>query len=153
MRYLGRDFIREAYAYLRKEYSTKEEPLPVLSPDKLAGLDAISNCVFTEFFGYDPYPRLSQKAAILMYRIAKGHPFENGNKRMSVFISTLFLIANEKMVVVSDEEFKDKALEVSKSDPLKSEDVIRELANWLETRLADIPKALIHAIKNPDSSQ
>lgn len=153
MRYLGKDFIREAYSYLREEYSTKEEPLPILSPDRLAGLDAISNCVFTKFFGQDPYPNLSQKAAILMYRIAKGHPFENGNKRMSVFISTLFLIANEKMVVVSDEEFKDKALEVSKSNPLKSEDVIQGLANWFETRLVDIPKKLIENIKNPDSNQ
>ena len=46
------------------------------------------------FGGYDPYPGLFDKAAVLMRSLIANHAFVDGNKRAGLFAALLFLRIN-----------------------------------------------------------
>ena len=54
-------------------------------------VDSIIKNVFQSYAGKDLYPTLEEKAANLLYFIAKGHPFLDGNKRSAAFAFVWFL--------------------------------------------------------------
>lgn len=62
---------------------------------------------FQSTFGHDAYPTIYDKAACLFFSIAGGHIFTNGNKRTSVLALLHFLLANEILLVLSNEEMVD----------------------------------------------
>lgn len=47
-----------------------------------------------DFFGVDKYPTVFDKAAMLLYFIAKDHCFNDGNKRTALYATTIFLDIN-----------------------------------------------------------
>ena len=72
-------------------------------------LDAIQH----PFFGYDPYPTIAHKAAIIAWVINAGHVFHDGNKRTSMFAAVLFLDVNGYRLNTTSEEVKNIALAVA----------------------------------------
>lgn len=57
-------------------------------------IDSIIKNIFQSYAGEDLYKTLEEKAANLLYFIAKGHPFVDGNKRSAAFAFVWFLQKN-----------------------------------------------------------
>lgn len=79
---------------------------------------------FTFVNGKYVYFRLTHRAAILFYSIIKNHPFENGNKRMAVTLTLVFLHVNHRWVEISPERLYELATSVAESSPLIRNQVV-----------------------------
>lgn len=78
----------------------------------LKALESCIECPKMSFNGCDFYVSLAEKAAALLFFLAKNHPFNDGNKRTAVMSSILFLKMNGLLV----------------KNPLKIEDLVVEVA-------------------------
>lgn len=84
-------------------------------------------------FNYDKYPTVYQKAAMLLYFLAKGHCFVDGNKRVAIDSAIIFLDLNGYNDFLPDMEGYQKASEIAASQVTEAEReaYINEIANWL----------------------
>lgn len=60
--------------------------LPFETVKKVAQLNLIESAIAapqSSFIGLNPYPELSDKAAILAFHLARNHPLPDGNKRLA----------------------------------------------------------------------
>ncbi|MBI5203442.1 MAG: type II toxin-antitoxin system death-on-curing family toxin [Nitrospirae bacterium] len=65
------------------------------------------------FGGEDLYPDIFQKAAALMESLIKNHPFIDGNKRIAISSTGLFLRINGYSLETSQEELEDFTLKMA----------------------------------------
>jgi prophage maintenance system killer protein len=94
IKYLTVSDIRDVvHAYIAREL-TRQEPVPAWETVDLNKLEAALAAPQRSAFGFEPYPELADKAAILLYSMAKAHAWGNGNKRMSFVATLLFLGIN-----------------------------------------------------------
>ena len=86
-------------------------------------LDASLKSIFQTFDGKELYPSLLDKAAQLCYSLIENHPFLDGNKRIGIHLSLLFLKINELDLNYTQEELIDFGLEIAsgkiKKDAIK----------------------------------
>ncbi len=102
-------------------------PDNLLSPDSLNWvLEAIEGPVF----GYQPYPTIYQKAAIVAWVIITGHVFHDGNKRTGMFAAGQILQANGYTLTASQDEMVNVALEIATHSESKM--TVESLADWFE---------------------
>lgn len=90
--------VDEYYSNLEEvpDYQNEKEGM-----EKLRGvLDGVKSDTF--------YPSAIEKAAYLLIQINKGHFFSNGNKRLAIVISLVFLIIN-------DYDIKDLSVDIYKT--------------------------------------
>lgn len=59
---------------------------------------------FQSAFGQDAYPTLPEKGACLFHSIIANHCFQNGNKRTGVLALDQFLIANENVLTIPNDD-------------------------------------------------
>ena len=87
-------------------------------------------------FGFDKYPTIFQKAAMLMYFFTKGHCFVDGNKRVGIQSAIVFLDINGYEDYLDDDEGFDKTMEIAASNISEDErdNYIKNLADWLSQR-------------------
>ena len=64
-------------------------------------------------FGYDKYPSIFEKAAMLMYFFVKGHCFVDGNKRVGILTMLIFLRINYIDIQCEDEDIIDLGLGIA----------------------------------------
>ena len=55
-------------------------------------LDSALKTPFQTFEGKDLYPEILDKASQLCYSLIKNHPFADGNKRIGIHLTLLFLM-------------------------------------------------------------
>jgi len=67
------------------------------------------------------------KATILLERIILGHPFIDGNKRTAYEATKLFLLANEYILIATEEEIIELLVGIAKSKKNRF-----SIKNWLE---------------------
>ena len=79
------------------------------------------------FGGYDAYPTLFEKAAVLMQGLIKNHGFVDGNKRTGTAVMSIFIKLNDHKLHVNDQQLEDLAVEVAE-DELDLE----ALTTWLK---------------------
>ncbi len=79
------------------------------------------------FGGYDAYPTLFDKAAVLMQGLIKNHGFVDGNKRTGTAIASIFLKLNNQKLHVTDDQLVELAISVAE-DKLSLE----EISTWLK---------------------
>ncbi len=79
------------------------------------------------FGGQELYPALTDKAAALMHSIVLNHPMVDGNKRLGVAASGLFLQFNGLLLKASNESVEAFTLRVAQGGVS-----IGEVAEWLE---------------------
>lgn len=94
-----------------------DEPIPPFTT-RFPGI--LESCLVTplqDYQGFDPYPTLEDKAAMLFYLLIKNHPFKNGNKRIAVTSLLVFLSKNGKWLEVSPRKLYEIAKVVAGSDP------------------------------------
>ena len=87
-------------------------------------------------FGFDKYPSIFQKAAMLMYFLVKGHCFIDGNKRVGIQSAIVFLEVNGFEDALDDDEGYLKTMGVAAStlSEIERDNYINDLADWLSKR-------------------
>ncbi|UTC67122.1 MULTISPECIES: type II toxin-antitoxin system death-on-curing family toxin [unclassified Treponema] len=70
-------------------------------------LDSSLKSVFQTFDGRELYPEILDKAVQLCYSIIKNHPFLDGNKRIGIHLSLVFLKINGIDLHYTQEELID----------------------------------------------
>ena len=89
-------------------------------------LESALKAPFQTFGGNELYPNIFEKAAQLCYSLIENHPFADGNKRIGVHLTLLFLKLNDVDLVYSQQELIDFGLSVASGK--MSKDDIKE---WL----------------------
>lgn len=82
------------------------------------------------FDGQFLYPRFRDKAAALMRSLIKNHAFLDGNKRVGLTATQVFLLINDYSLQGTQEERVEFALRIAASEPDIS---VGEVSDWLET--------------------
>jgi death-on-curing protein len=65
-------------------------------------------------FGQDAYPTLQRKAAALMHSLAGNHPLVDGNKRLALHLTHVFVFLNGYQLTLSQDEAVDLVQDVAK---------------------------------------
>lgn len=130
----------EYVAQMTAEQMSHYEPLPPFETRFPGKLEACLMAPFQTFDGKPLYTRLTRKAAVLFYGVIKNHPFANGNKRMAVTLTLVFLFINGKWINTKPLMLYDIARAVAKSDPKNREKVIDILVHDFNSKLIDVSK-------------
>ena len=137
IRHLLKEDIATIYNVLFERFKEIGEPIPSF---ERVNKNEIENLVIipqTKHFGEEQYPTIESKAAILFYKINKGHIFPNGNKRISLACLFIFLESNNMKLDITEDEATNIALEIAKSDPLDFERIKKELESWIRKNLRE----------------
>ena len=84
------------------------------------------------FEGSDLYPDLFQKAAALMESLARNHPFVDGNKRVAITATALFLRSNGRLLHTSNAELERFTMQVVVDRPS-----LAQMADWFQINSID----------------
>ncbi|HEY1323665.1 MAG TPA: type II toxin-antitoxin system death-on-curing family toxin [Streptosporangiaceae bacterium] len=76
-------------------------------------LDSACHRPQSGLFGQDAYPTLAAKAAALMHSLACSHPLADGNKRLALLATTVFLRVNGYRLDLTDDEAFDLTMLVA----------------------------------------
>jgi death on curing protein len=101
------------------EYLTLEDLLDLVStlgagPVRDLGLlDSACHRPQAAFFGQQAYPALTAKAAALMHSVAVNHALVDGNKRLALLATVVFLRINGYRLDLTDDEAFDLTLSVA----------------------------------------
>jgi death-on-curing family protein len=133
------DEAKDAIIQLKQELIKKGEATELFGHEKAGEFGGMVRNIYQTFGGVDLLPSVEEKAANLLYYIIKGHPFNDGNKRIGAFMFILFLSKNNMLYKKSGElKINDNALVAlslmtAKSDPKQKETIINLIANLLES--------------------
>lgn len=89
-------------------------------------LESALEACYVTFDGKDLFPTIEEKAARLSMGLVSNHAFEDGNKRIGVFVLLIFLEVNGVKFEATDEELIEIGLSLAKSE-MKYE----QLLNWI----------------------
>ena len=101
------------------EYLTLEDVLGLVNaldagPVRDLGLlDSACHRPQAGLFGEEAYPSLAGKAAALMHSLACNHALVDGNKRLALFATVVFLRVNGHRLDLTDDEAFDLTLSVA----------------------------------------
>jgi death on curing protein len=76
-------------------------------------LDSACHRSQASFFGQEAYPTLAGKAAALMHSLACNHALVDGNKRLALLATVVFLRINGYTLDLTDDEAFDLAMSVA----------------------------------------
>ncbi|WP_234363350.1 RhuM family protein [Francisella tularensis] len=88
---LDYDEAKAAIAELKSTLIAKGEATELFGQEKAGELKGNLQNIYQSFAGEDLLPSVEAKAANLLYYIIKGHPFNDGNKRIGAYLFVLFL--------------------------------------------------------------
>ncbi|MGQ4002895.1 RhuM family protein [Francisellaceae bacterium CB299] len=134
---LDYDEAKEAIAELKNTLITKGEATELFGQEKAGELKGNLRNIYQSFGGHDLLPSLESKAANLLYYIIKGHPFNDGNKRIGAYLFVLFLHKNGILhkpngeAKINDNTLVSVALLVAQSNPDQKEIIIKLVMNML----------------------
>jgi len=84
-------------------------------------LDSALKAPFQTFGGNELYPDVYDKASQLCYSLIENHPFADGNKRIGVHLTLLFLKLNDAEIEYTHKELSDFGLSVASGKMSKDE--------------------------------
>lgn len=131
------DEAKEAIAELKNILIAKGEATELFGQEKAGELKGNIHNIYQSFGGTDLLPSLESKAANLLYYIIKGHPFNDGNKRIGAYLFVLFLHKNAMLYKpngetrINDNALASIALLVAQSAPSQKEIIIKLVMNML----------------------
>lgn len=110
-----------------------DQPLSHFSDRFKDRLESILGSINSSFGGVLLYPQIIDCAAGYLVKLNCGHPFSNGNKRLSVYYTDLFLFLNGIDWVLSPEDAYVVAIRIANAyDKGKKEsEIIEELKPYL----------------------
>lgn len=83
-------------------------------------------------FGEDAYPTLTAKAAVLLYGLARNHPFADGNKRTATIAALMLLAVNGQHVTWDAAEALERIVAVAEGTQPYT-----DFAAWITTEARD----------------
>ena len=134
---LDYDEAKEAIAELKKALVAKGEATQLFGQEKAGEFKGNLLNIYQSFGGEDLLPSVEQKAANLLYYVIKGHPFNDGNKRIGAYLFVLFLHKNGVLhkangeAKINDNALASLALLVATSAPEQKEIIIKLVMNML----------------------
>lgn len=105
-----------------------DEPIPPFATRYPGRLESCLEQPFAMFADRQLYPGFANKAAALFYLIIKNHPFENGNKRMSVMLCLVFFYKNGRWLNIAPEALYELACLVAVSQAGESQAIIQQIS-------------------------
>lgn len=124
---------------LATELMNYDEPIPPFATRYQGRLESYLLAPFQTFDGKPLHRGLTKKAAVLFYGVIKDHPFMNGNKRMAVTLTLVFLFFNKKWLETSPYELYQMAQAVAESKPENRDKVLDLLVKYFNVSLVDRP--------------
>ena len=134
---LDYDEAKEAIAELKRVLISKGEATQLFGQEKAGEFKGNLLNIYQSFGGEELLPSIEQKAANLLYYVIKGHPFNDGNKRIGAFLFVLFLHKNGILhkpngePKINDNALASLALLVATSAPEQKEIIIKLVMNML----------------------
>jgi death-on-curing family protein len=134
---LDYDEAKEAINELKKNLIAKGEATELFGNEKADEFKGNLLNIYQSFGGVDLLPSVEEKAANLIYYIIKGHPFNDGNKRIGAYLFILFLHKNGILykangeAKINDNALVSLALLVATSAPEQKDIIIKLIMNML----------------------
>ena len=134
---LDYDEAKEAIAELKRVLMSRGEATNLFGQEKAGEFKGNLLNIYQSFGGEELLPSIEQKAANLLYYIIKGHPFNDGNKRIGAYLFVLFLHKNGILhkqsgePKINDNALASLALLVAASAPEQKEIIIKLIMNML----------------------
>ena len=128
---------KAAIAELKSTLIAKGKATELFGQEKAGELKGNLQNIYQSFAGEDLLPSVEAKAANLLYYIIKGHPFNDGNKRIGAYLFVLFLHKNGILyklngeTKINDNALASIALLVAQSAPSQKEIIIKLVMNML----------------------
>ena len=132
---LDSDEAKNYIAQLKDELIKKGEATELFGREKAGEFEGILRNIYQTFGGIDLLESVEEKAANLLYYIIKGHPFNDGNKRIGAFMFILFLSKNNMLyksngeLKINDNALVALSLMTAKSDPKQKDTIINLIVN------------------------
>ena len=132
---LDSDEAKNYIAQLKDELIKKGEATELFGREKAGEFEGILRNIYQTFGGVDLLESVEEKAANLLYYIIKGHPFNDGNKRIGAFMFILFLSKNNMLyksngeLKINDNALVALSLMTAKSDPKQKDTIINLIVN------------------------
>lgn len=111
--YLTLQDVKYIFSELDHFFQKNNEPVPEFHSSNHHKIDSIVARPQDTFDGIDLYPDLYKKAACYLYFTNVLHPFMNGNKRMSIVCTYVFLRMNGYIFEANEDETYDFAKEIA----------------------------------------
>lgn len=120
--YLSLEDFKTICEELQTFFKKHNDPIPVYSQSYFDKLDSVINTPKKTFDKRELYPSIYDKAACYFYFINKFHPFNNGNKRISIVSTGVFLMFNGIDMNASEDEIYGFAKKITISDKKQKHD-------------------------------
>lgn len=130
MHYLEHDDFQVICQVLSDFFKKVKDPPPNYRHTYFEKLDSIISIPRRTFDKQDLYPTLFHKAACYLYFINKLHPFNNGNKRISIVATGVFLRYNKYELDVEEEKLYSFAKEVTQSH--KQDEEFKKVVDFIK---------------------
>lgn len=117
---------------LAREHLAFNEPIPDFTT---RFPNVLESCIATPFMKYNKrylYKGLVGKAAMLLYLMIKNHPFQNGNKRIAIMTTIVFLAMNGKWLKAGNSEFYDMTIWVAGSLPVTKDATVKGIEAFIK---------------------
>ncbi len=134
---LDYDESKKAIEEFKKALIGKGEATELFGKEKANELEGNLLSIYQTFGGVELLPSIEQKASNLLYYIIKGHPFNDGNKRIGAYLFILFLSKNNSLyksngeLKINDNALASLALLVATSKPEQKDIIIKLIMNIL----------------------
>lgn len=125
------------FAYAQSKL-TADEPIP---PFETRYPDRLESCLaapFQTYSGQDLYPTIQEKAAALFYFMVKNHPFKNGNMRLALVSTLVFLARNGYWMEADQQQLYNHTVWTAESLPEHKDAVIMATRDFIRRRLVAI---------------
>ena len=132
--------VREIAFALARERLAFNEPIPDFSTRFPNALESCLEQPFQKAFGKTLYPSLTSKAAILFYLMIKNHPFQNGNKRLAITTTLLFINGYNKWMQSDLKELYNLTQWVAGSNPLHKDFVLSAVERFFKKHIIPFPE-------------
>ncbi len=127
-----------AFALVEEMMTSVEEEMPHFDTRYPHRLESVLTAPFASFGGEEQYPTLEEKAAVLFYACCKDHPMKNGNKRMAVVLTGVFMYLNGYFPQIDPMKLYDVARLVSDSRPSQRNKVVSSLKTLFKTTMVPV---------------
>lgn len=132
------DDVKKATKQLKSDLISKGEASDLFGNEKDESFHGILGSISQTVFGELAYPTIEEQAVQLLYSIIKGHPFNDGNKRIGSFIFVWFLEQNHHHLNINGERKINEntlvalALAVAQSLPEQGETIKKLIMNFIK---------------------
>lgn len=118
--WLCEDEIWEAISSLKEQY--ENDPICIIN------FNPIGYILKLEDISYFFEDNILLLASVIIRSIIQGHPLQDGNKRLGMFLGTYFLEKNGILITATDEAFFETAMEMACGKVR-----VEQLYCWLQT--------------------